>query len=81
LGFAFSVNGETHFGWARFNVTMTATHTIHALLTGYAYETVPNKALVTGDEGNSTETSTSSPTLGVLAAGAPGLAVGKKENR
>jgi len=37
-------NGKTHFGWARFNNSSSR----GATLTGYAYETIPNKAIKAG---------------------------------
>jgi hypothetical protein len=46
LGLRFSVNGETHYGWAR--LTVTAKGEIVATLTGYAYETVPNRPIIAG---------------------------------
>ncbi|MGA8432766.1 MAG: hypothetical protein WB729_23270 [Candidatus Sulfotelmatobacter sp.] len=46
LGLKFSVNGETHFGWAR--LTVKTRGGVFATLTGYAYETVPNKAIEAG---------------------------------
>jgi hypothetical protein len=49
LGLKFVIKGKTHFGWARvklsvpkFSGPMTAT------LTGYAYETIPGKAIIAG---------------------------------
>jgi hypothetical protein len=42
LGLEITVNGQHHFGWARFTFSSEVT------LTGYAYETVPGKAIVTG---------------------------------
>jgi hypothetical protein len=47
LGLKFSINGKTHYGWARVNVTVTYGAT-YAILTGYAYETAPNTPIVTG---------------------------------
>jgi hypothetical protein len=49
LGLKFAIHGKVHFGWARLNVTCNVSHAgrIHALLTGYAYETVPNKPIIT----------------------------------
>jgi hypothetical protein len=49
----FSIGGQTHYGWARLNVTVTFTGLFksggtYAVLTGYAYETVPNTPIVTG---------------------------------
>ena len=89
LGLQFSVNGEIHYGWARFNVTDSG-KSISAILTGYAYETTPNAPIFTGKEfGNEIRESpephtqavarpvipTAGPaTLGRLAQGAQGLA-------
>jgi hypothetical protein len=42
----FLIKGQVHYGWAR--LTLTVKYPISATLTGYAYETVPNKAIVTG---------------------------------
>jgi hypothetical protein len=43
LGLEFKINGKTHYGWARLTVLeFTAT------LTGYAYETIPNKSIKAG---------------------------------
>ena len=79
LGFKFLINGAVHFGWARLSVD-----TNHMLLTGYAYETVANKAIVAGKTSGGDETSRGNPadpgsqvassaTLGRLAQGAAGL--------
>jgi hypothetical protein len=43
LGIKFAINGETHYGWARLNASPG-----HATLTGYAYETEPNKPIPAG---------------------------------
>jgi hypothetical protein len=50
LGLKFLILGEVHFGWARLNVTCKRQFDISAVLTGYAYETVPNRPIVTGKE-------------------------------
>jgi len=46
LGLKFDINGEPHYGWARFTVVEKVEVT--ATLTGYAYETIPNKAIIAG---------------------------------
>lgn len=46
VGLKFLIKGQVHYGWAR--LTVTVKYPISATLTGYAYETVPNKAIVTG---------------------------------
>jgi hypothetical protein len=73
LGFKFMVNGEAHYGWARLSIQGSK-----GLLTGYAYETEPNKSIVAGKtdgpvkaKRQSTERGTIYPaTLGELARGA-----------
>jgi hypothetical protein len=47
LGLKFTVGGEVHYGWARI-VVKASELTITATLTGYAYETVPNRGIITG---------------------------------
>jgi hypothetical protein len=47
LGLRFKIDGKTHYGWARLSVHLQQLH-ITATLTGYAYETVPNKGIIAG---------------------------------
>jgi hypothetical protein len=47
MGFQFNIQGVPHFGWARFSVTDKGA----IVLTGYAYETISLKPIVTGDTG------------------------------
>jgi hypothetical protein len=95
LGLKFVIKGKTHFGWARLSVTCSTSPlpTVGAVLTGYAYETTPNKAIIAGktkgaDDGSSMEqpdpVSLTAPapepaTLGLLAMGAPGLSIWRRE--
>jgi hypothetical protein len=51
LGLELIINGETHWGWARFNVKVDEYH-ITPTITGYAYQTIPNHPIVAGYEGN-----------------------------
>jgi hypothetical protein len=81
LGLQFSVNGETYYGWARFNVTVDPGRQISAILTGYAYETTPGAPIFTGNEFGNELREIPKPrpparpaTLGRLAQGAQGLA-------
>jgi hypothetical protein len=48
LGLKFKVHKKTHYGWARLTVQLPSKHIIKATLTGYAYETIPYKAIITG---------------------------------
>jgi len=86
LGFKFTIDGQTHYGWAR----MTVTNSLHnVVLTGYAYETTPNTKIIEGHvSGNSAENSAPSDllapanqpaTLGMLARGADGLALRRRD--
>jgi hypothetical protein len=45
LGLKFLINGKLHYGWARVDTTAGPGG---AVLTGYAYETVPGKAIIAG---------------------------------
>lgn len=86
LGLKFSINGQTHFGWARFSVKRSACK-ITALLTGYAYETVANRPIATGKTSGPVDAAEllspshapMPPALGLLAQGADGLAIWRKE--
>ena len=91
LGLKFDIRGEPHYGWARLNVPQPITTVVklEALLTGYAYETIPNKPIITGatkhrnnaEQSASTTLTPRSTTLGMLAFGAPGLTVWRREER
>jgi len=70
LGLRFKIQGKYHFGWARLNVQV-ANLSITATLTGYAYETVPNKPIIAGREHGADPELGS---LGRLARGSAGLA-------
>jgi hypothetical protein len=88
LGLKFGIKGKTHFGWARVKIASMYPYVI--TLTGYAYETVPGKAIVAGktngpdedsaEESSATPMPTPKPaTLGALALGAPGLSIWRRE--
>ena len=77
LGLEFVIKGKAHFGWARLNVTCSGL-AVNGTLTGYAYETVADKGILTGKEhGNdegaaATLSSGRSAKLGQLARGSTG---------
>jgi hypothetical protein len=90
LGLEFAINGKIHFGWARLNVRIyrNPEATVHAVLTGYAYETIPGKPIVTGatngpDDAEPTASFNPLPpnaaTLGMLALGAPAVSIWRRE--
>jgi hypothetical protein len=63
LGLKFEIKGQTHFGWARVKVVSIFPYKVS--LTGYAYETIANKPIVTGQTNGPTETADlrQSPTM------------------
>ena len=73
LGLSFEIKGKRHFGWARLSVTVTTGRRpeFTAILTGYAYETIPNKPIVTGktEGADVTTLPMDTGTLGHLALG------------
>jgi hypothetical protein len=71
LGLRFVITGKIHYGWARLNVSC-AKYQCTALLTGYAYETVANKAIIAGKT-KGPDDALQPATLGHLAQGASGL--------
>jgi hypothetical protein len=90
VGFQFSIAGQTHYGWARLKQAVPSFYEIHTYLTGYAYETIANKPIVTGNTGSTAvgceqESDTpanvncSSATLGMLSAGASALPIWRSQ--
>jgi hypothetical protein len=87
LGLEFMIAGKLHFGWARVNVGF-----LGATLTGYAYETIPNRPIQAGLTQSDDDVTLIPPTLapqdstgfqtatlGLLAQGASGLAVWRRK--
>lgn len=93
LGLTFTVNGQRYYGWARFSVVKAGFNgskpVVSATLTGYAYETVAGQAISAGQtrgpvadlESPEPLPASSPATLGVLALGAPGLDIWRREDR
>ena len=89
LGLKFKINGKFHYGWARLSVNvLKGPPKITATLTGYAYESIPGKAIIAGatkgpDDAEPTAAfSSHAPeptTLGALALGAPGLSIWRRK--
>jgi hypothetical protein len=89
LGLMFRVKGTIHYGWARVKVASYPHYS--ATLTGYAYETIANKSIITGKTKGPDDASVEAPnasqiaptdtpaTLGMLALGAPTLSVWRRE--
>ena len=68
LGLKFVISGKTHYGWARLTTNCTGRN-CSELLTGYAYETVANKGIVTGKTKGPDVITVERGSLGALAAG------------
>lgn len=91
LGLKFVVNGETHYGWARIKfVSPVGFNFLSGSIAGYAYETVANQPILTGQTTGTAKknkqsrqaspAAESTPTtraqsLGMLAAGAAAASV------
>jgi hypothetical protein len=92
LGFKFVIKGKIHFGWARIK-RVSSNVGFPAVITGYAYETIPGKPIVTGrTEGQDDEVGVQQPnpasldtltprhgSLGLLAMGSSGLSIWRRE--
>jgi hypothetical protein len=85
LGIRFEISGESHFGWIRLSILRNGRN-FKVVLTGYAYETIPKKRIITGrtheSDGPTQPASmkgSSPPTLGLLALGAPALSIWRRE--
>jgi hypothetical protein len=79
LGLKFAISGHTHYAWARLT-SSCASFKCQALLTGYAYETVANKAIITGKTKCPDVITVEPATLGHLAAGASAIPGWRKES-
>ena len=90
LGLQFQIDRKTHYGWARFSVKVLKTSLrIQAVLTGYAYEDVPNTPIIAGrtsgtdaeEMPQSLNAPAAEPTmLGMLAMGSSGLSMWRRES-
>jgi len=77
LGVKFLIKGKTHYGWARLEVTGNF-GTVKITLTGYAYETIPNKPIIAGKTKGPDVVTVQPGSLGRLARGSAGLAAGRQ---
>lgn len=68
LGLEFRIKGKLHYGWARVG-HISHNKPLRALLSGYAYETVPNKPIITGKTKGPNVITVQPATLGQLALG------------
>jgi hypothetical protein len=76
LGLRFMIDGQPHFGWARFKVSLKdkkAPYALAVTLTGYAYETIPNNPIIAGKTSGPDVEVVEPASLGRLAQGAAGM--------
>jgi hypothetical protein len=74
LGLKFVIKGKTHFGWARVKGKFNS-FPYTATLTGYAYETIANKPIITGKTRGRDVVTVQPASLGHLATGASAIPV------
>jgi hypothetical protein len=90
LGVKFKIGGKTHYGWLRITVNSTMIRPfalMSATITEYGYETIANKSLGAGlsssnsadDQAQAGANKSGAPSLGMLAIGADGLALWRRE--
>lgn len=87
LGVRFQIDGQLYYGWVRLTVLTQPRGTFSATITGYAYETIPNKQILAGTAQNSArevqaQNGTIKPagaSLGMLALGVDGLPLWRRE--
>jgi hypothetical protein len=73
LGLKFRIHQGTHYGWARLNVQKGQGKQLVATLTGYAYETIPNKPIIAGKTHGPDVITLQDASLGHLARGADAI--------
>ena len=91
IGLKFKINGKVHYGWVRMTVTVKQKGTgkgpkgsFSATITEYGYESVANKSCGAGSPGTAVAgdqeyESKIAPSLGMLALGADGMALWRRE--
>ncbi len=92
LGVRFLIDGETHYGWVRLTVNTSMRRRTKAKVTAYAYETEPNEPIWAGvtrepaaavqvpeDIAPEKIQNQIKPSLGMLALGAEGLPLWRRE--
>ncbi len=86
LGLKFIIAGKVHYGWARMSVSNWSRGG-SITISGYAYETIPNQRIFTGQEsglaskgpGPASDLQPSGASLGALAGGAGTLPIWRRE--
>ena len=84
LGLKFKIGNQFHYGWARVTFKTNTSAGYNATITGYAYETIPGKAILAGATGGTADVAGATTlgqesSLGILAFGSTGLPAWRKE--
>jgi hypothetical protein len=87
IGVKLLIHGATHYGWVRLTLTTDHPASMTATITGYAYETIPNKPILAGTPAKPEVKAqvednvlhAGAPSLGMLALGAEGLALWRRD--
>jgi hypothetical protein len=86
LGVRFPIDGVTHYGWIRLTVNLLDQFARSVVITAYAYETVANKPISAGNAPGPAiqaqaqpQVNPGEPSLGMLALGADGLAIWRRD--
>lgn len=79
LGVKFYIEGKVHYGWARLSVDVQLPFAISATLTGYAYETIPNRPIIAGKTKGPDVIIVQPTSLGHLAAGASAISAWRSQ--
>ncbi len=91
LGVRFLISGKIHYGWIKLSVFKQASSLLQATITEFAYNTVANQKMTAGQiavvSGGATQrpsllgkpSTSTGPSLGMLAAGADALPLWRRE--
>jgi len=90
VGLKFLIDGQVHYGWARIKFPSPASIVLgypgsmkYGTISGYAYESTPDKPIVAGQTNETPKETVAAgkpATLGMLAAGAPGVNLWRSRN-
>jgi len=82
LGLKFTIKRAVHYGWARLDVhAQRGYFYLQATLTGYAYETIPNKPIIAGKTHGKDVITLQDASLGHLARGASAISAWRQKDQ
>jgi hypothetical protein len=80
LGLRFEIRGKIHYGWARLSVPAGFHGVSNTTMTGYAYETIHDKPIITGKTKGADLITLPPGSLGHLSQGSARLAASRSGN-